>query len=184
MWDYKDIDIDKLCRYSYKVLRDGGTLIVFYDLWKCNKLADIMRDNKFKAIRFLEWIKTNPVPIVSKVTYLANAREVAIVGFKKGKPTFNSAYDNALYFHPTINNRGYNKVVHPTQKPLALFNDLILKHSHEGDLVVDPFLGSGTTAMSCVLNGRKFIGGDVDKNYCEIAKQRVKFQHGKQGQFL
>ena len=51
----------------------------------------------FKQIRFIEWIKTNPQPLNSKVNYLTNCREIALLGIKKSKPTFNSKYDNGLY---------------------------------------------------------------------------------------
>jgi len=183
-WDYEDIDLDILCKYAYKVLRDGGTFIVWYDLWKMNNLANIMRKHKFKQLRMIEWVKTNPLPFASKLNYLVNMREIALLGVKKAKPTFNSEYDSGIYYYPTVGNKGYNKVVHPTQKPLGLFNEIVLKHSRENDLVVDPFLGSGTTAMACVLNGRRFKGGDLDMKYCKIAKQRVKLQHAQQHSIL
>lgn len=139
-WD-KDFTIEKLNEFVkqyYKKLRKGGTLIIFFDLWKITVLKEIMEKCKFKQIRFIEWIKTNPQPLNSKRNYLTNCREIALLGVKGGKPTFNSSYDNAIYQFPL---QGGKKRFHPTQKSLLLFEELIKKHSNEGDTVLDTFLG-------------------------------------------
>ena len=62
---------------------------------------------------------------------------------------------------------------HPTQKPVDLLNRIIKASTNEGDVVLDPFLGSGTTAVSCVLNNRKYIGIEKEKEYFELAKKRA-----------
>jgi site-specific DNA-methyltransferase (adenine-specific) len=121
-----------------------------------------MEKNKFKQIRFLEWIKTNPQPLNSKVNYLTNCREIALLGVKIGKPTFNSSYDNAIYRYPL---QGGKNRYHPTQKSLKLFEDLIKKHSNENDIILDTFLGSGTTALACKNTNRKFKGCEISKEY-------------------
>ena len=121
-----------------------------------------MEKYKFKQIRFIEWIKTNPQPVNSRVNYLTNAREVAILGVKKGKPTFNGEYDNGIYRFPIQN--GKNRF-HPTQKNIKLFEDIIKKHSNEGDLVVDTFLGGGTTAIACKNTDRVCVGSEISKDY-------------------
>ena len=123
-----------------------------------------MEKHKFKQIRFIEWVKTNPQPINSKVNYLTNAREIALLGVKKGKPTFHGAYDNGIYQYPI---QGGKNRVHPTQKNLKLFEDVIKKHSNEGDLVVDTFLGGGTTALAAKNTGRRCVGSELDKTYFE-----------------
>lgn len=66
-----------------------------------------------------------------------------------------------------------NKNYHPTVKPIALMEYLIKLVAREGQTVLDPFLGSGTTAMACVKQGRKYIGCEMDKDYCEIAVRRI-----------
>lgn len=67
-----------------------------------------------------------------------------------------------------------NEIVHPTQKPVELLQKLIEKSSDQDDLVLDPFLGSGTTAVACKQLNRKFIGIELNPDYCKIAEQRVK----------
>ena len=146
----------------YKKLRNGGTLIIFFDLWKISYLKEIMEKYKFKQIRMIEWIKTNPQPLNSKINYLTNCREIALLGVKKSKPTFNSKYDNGIYNYPL---QGGKKRFHPTQKSIKLFEELIKKHSNEGDKVLDTFLGGGTTAIACKNTNRKFYGCEIDETY-------------------
>lgn len=169
IWDKQEIDVVSFCTQAHRILKNGGTLITFYDIWKLSKLSDQIRDAGFAQLRFIEWIKTNPVPVNSKINYLTNCREVAITAVKKGGPTFHSAMDKGIYEYPTIQ----NKRLHPTQKPIKLFENLIIKHSNAKDVVVDPFVGSGTTAVACKKLNRRFKGCDVNKKYVDIALQRL-----------
>jgi site-specific DNA-methyltransferase (adenine-specific) len=148
-----------ICEY-YKKLKNGGTIIIFFDLWKISYLKELMEKYKFKQIRFIEWIKTNPQPLNSNVNYLTNCREIALLGIKGTKPTFNSKYDNGIYMFPL---QGGKNRFHPTQKSLNLFEELIKKHSNEDDIVLDTFLGSGTTAIACTK--RKFKGCEILTEY-------------------
>jgi len=68
--------------------------------------------------------------------------------------------------------RGEN-TKHPASFPDSLANDHIISWSNEGDLIYDPFMGSGTTAKMAILNNRKFIGSEISKEYCEIAENRI-----------
>jgi site-specific DNA-methyltransferase (adenine-specific) len=62
---------------------------------------------------------------------------------------------------------------HPTQKPVKLFRDIIRDYSKENDLILDPFIGSGTTAIACKQLNRRFIGFEISKEYCEVANERL-----------
>ena len=150
-----------ICEY-YKKLKKGGTLIMFFDLWKITDLKSLLEKYNFKQIRFIEWIKTNPQPRNSKVNYLTNGREIALTGVKDGCPTFNSSYDQGIYSYPL---QGGKNRFHPTQKSLLLFEELIKKHSNEGDTILDTFLGSGTTALACKNTKRNFKGCEIIKEY-------------------
>ena len=168
-WDQKEINLKAFADLSFKALRMGGTIICFYDLWKITKVQDAFIQAGFGMIRLIIWEKTNPVPLNSKSIYLSNSREVAVLGVKGGKPTFNSKYDNGVYNFPIHR----EKRIHPTQKPLKLMEALIKKHSEANDLVIDPFLGSGSTALSSYKLKRRFLGGDKDCSYIEKARKRL-----------
>lgn len=172
-WD-KNFSIELLeifVKEYFKKLKNGGTCIIFFDLWKLSYLKNIMEKVGFKQIRFIEWIKTNPQPLNSSVNYLTNCREIALLGVKKGKPIFNSKYDNAIYKYPL---QGGKNRFHPTQKSLDLFEELIKKHSNENDVVLDTFLGAGTTAIACKNTGRKFKGCELEKKYYEKIIKLIK----------
>jgi len=106
----------------------------------------------------------------SSRNYLTNCREIALLGVKVGSPTFNSKYDNAIYSYPL---QGGKDRFHPTQKSLLLFQDLIAKHSNPGDLVIDPFSGSGTTAVASKITERNFLGCEVDETFFEKSLARL-----------
>lgn len=172
--DYGDWDneftmelLEKYIELYYKKLKKGGTVIIFFDLWKITDLKNLLEKYKFKQIRFIEWIKTNPQPINSKVNYLTNCREIALLGIKGSNPTFNSSYDNGVYDNDLykLPLQGGKNRIHPTQKSLKLFETLIEKHSNENDLVVDTFLGGGTTAIAAKNTKRKFKGCEINKEY-------------------
>ena len=154
--------LDRFVAAYYQKLRKGGTLIMFFDIWKLESLKSIFERHKFKQIRFIEWIKTNPQPLNSGVNYLTNCREVALVGVKGSNPTFNSTMDNGVYSFPL---QGGKHRIHPTQKSLRLFEQLIEKHSNEDDTVMDTFLGGGTTAIACLNTNRRFEGCEMNKTY-------------------
>ena len=63
---------------------------------------------------------------------------------------------------------------HPTQKPLSLIKKLVCEFTNEGDTILDPFMGSGTTGVACVQTGRNFIGIEIDPTYFAIAERRIK----------
>lgn len=173
-WDFGFKNLNKVIEEAYRVLKDKGTLICFYDLWKITTLKKYFDDANFKQLRFIEWVKTNPVPINSKTNYLTNAREVALVGVKKRTPTFNSEYDNGIYKYPICHDKGR---FHPTQKPLALIEELLIKHSNEGDTVLDCFSGSGTTAVASFNQNRHFVGCELSK--CYFKSQSVDLKTSK-----
>ncbi len=175
-WD-NDVDVDhqalmaECAREWHRVLRKGGTVVVWYDLWKLQSLAQHLEAAGFKQLRFIEWVKTNPVPLNQRVNYLTNAREVALVAVKGGKPTFNSKYDNGVYSYPIHRDGG--KRIHPTQKPLGLTRELIRKHSNEGDTVLDCFAGSATHLIAADAEGRHAIGCERDAGYYKKANARI-----------
>lgn len=170
-WDKSEINWDLLFKEYYRILKDGGTLIIFYDIWKSNELKQFADKHKFKQPRVCQWQKTNPVPINSKTNYLSNAIEYFFTFVKDKKPTFHSEYDNGVYRYPICH--GKERYSHPTQKPLQLISDIINKHSNINDVVLDTFAGTGTTAHACILNNRKYIVIEKDEKYFEIIKLRI-----------
>jgi DNA modification methylase len=169
-WD-AEIDLDSLFKEYYRVLRKGGTLILFFDIWKSTLIKNFATENKFKQPRIGQWLKNNPVPVNSKINYLSNCSEYFFTFVKDKNPTFNSEYDNGIYNFPLCH--GKERLDHPTQKPLELIKSLILKHSNKGDLVLDTFSGTGTTAVACKLTDRNYICVERDEKYYNLSLNRI-----------
>jgi DNA modification methylase len=102
--------------------------------------------------------------------------EFAIWGVKKNakwvfnKPT-DKPYLRSLYTSSTVS--GNEKLGHPTQKSLQIMKDIINVHTNENDLIIDPFMGSGTTGEACLLTNRRFIGVEVSPRYFDLCKKRL-----------
>ena len=163
-------DLEVSVKEYYRVLKKHGTAIIFCDLWKITDMKRIMESAGFKQIRLIEWVKTNPVPLNSGRNYLSNAREVALLGVKVSKPTFNSSYDKGIYEFPICHEKGR---FHPTQKPLAFMEALIEKHSNPGDVVLDTFAGSAATLLAAKNLLRGYIGCELDPEYFVQAEIRL-----------
>ena len=178
-WDI--VDEEYFCKVfgeTYRTMKKGGTLICFYDLWKLESLRSILEGIGFKMFRFIEWVKTNPVPINSKVNYLTNSREVAIVCVKGSKPTFHSIYHKGIFEYPIY--QGKDRF-HTTQKSLPLFEELVSIHSNENDTVLDMFAGSGTTAVASIRQNRKYLSCEMNEEYFNKTKEMIEneLQHKK-----
>ena len=169
-WDKEPVNLSNLFAEYYRVLKPSGTLICFYDIWKIHRLAEA--GAKFSQHRLCIWQKSNPVPVNSALNYLTNSREYFITMVKGSKPTFHSKYDNGLYQYPIVH--GNERTEHPTQKPVELIKQLLLKHSNEGELVLDTFAGSATTADACLQTNRKFISVEASNKYYDIGRTRLK----------
>ena len=158
-----------------RVLRPGGTAIVFFDIWKISPLAEMMQAAGFVGIEMIEWVKTNPVPVNSKRTYLSNAREVALVGhLPEGEgpgmtATRRGGPRDGIYRYPIYHAKDR---FHPTQKSLPLFKELLRNYSRQGDTVLDCFSGSATTGVAAIGAGRHYIGCEPDPD-C-FAKSRAR----------
>lgn len=179
-WDKQSLDWEFLFSHFFRILKPGGTLIIFYDIWKSTELKSIADKFKFKQPRVCSWIKTNPVPINSKINYLSNAIEYFFTFVKGGKPTFNSEYDNGVYRFPICH--GKERYSHPTQKPLNLIENLILKHSNQGDVILDIFAGTFTTAVASKNLLRNWICIERETDYVEIGKKRIELNNNNQSQ--
>jgi len=170
-WDKIDLDWNFYLNQFYRILKPNGQIIMFYDVFKIGQIKEMAESIGFKQPRICVWVKTNPTPVNSNSNYLSNAKEYMISFTKKEKPIFNSKYDNGVYNIPKLDR--WESVKHPTQKPLKLMEDIILKHSDKGSIILDPFCGSGSTLVAANNLERKWIGIENNPEYIDICKSRL-----------
>lgn len=120
------------------------------------------------STRIIVWEKTNPSPMNGEHIWLSGI-ELCVYGKKKNS-VFNGHCKNTVLRFPVCNDKGR---FHPTQKPIELMEHLLMVSSNKGDYVLDPFMGSGTTGVACVRNGRKFIGIELNEKYFDMACRRI-----------
>ena len=128
----------------------------------------------FKFRKVIHWHKTNPFPAIYTRKMFANSMEL-LVHFSKGTPkTWNHKHVNDMHnFIQAPICMGKERTKHKTQKPLKVCIPYIEISSHPGDLVLDPFIGSGSTAVAAKMLGRNYIGFEISKEFCEISEKRL-----------
>ena len=161
----------------FRVLKQNACCIVFAS-WK-NFAYDYMELEKLFSIKnTIIWFKKGG-GLGDLKHSLSTDYEIAIV-CHKGKCPIRGKRDGSVWEVTKVNP---NKMQHPTQKPTELIERLIEKFSDEGDIVLDPFLGSGTTAVAAVNTNRHYIGFEVDETYFDIACKRLDEAEGKDGDY-
>lgn len=170
-WD-KEFDQQSWLSVACDKVRKGGSAVVFNDYKNIGVMSDILTEKGFVVKEMLIWRKPNPMPRNRDRLYVTSI-EVALWAVKGKGWTFNrqrDTYENAIFDYTTVNHRHR---IHPTQKPLQLIEDILRIHSNEGDVILDTFMGSGTTAEACVRNNRNFIGFELDAEYAKLARERL-----------
>jgi site-specific DNA-methyltransferase (adenine-specific) len=128
----------------------------------------MLEKNKFVAIDALVWQKPDPLPLNAKSRFV-NSWEALVCGKRPGGYWAGKYEHNIFKFQAP---KGKSRI-HKTQKPLGLIKHIIGLTTRKGHLVLDPFMGSGTTAIACKELKRHFIGFEISEIYCKEAEKRL-----------
>ncbi|MDD3106251.1 MAG: site-specific DNA-methyltransferase [Bacilli bacterium] len=173
----------KLCR---NILKDDGTIWISGTMHNIYFIGVALELEGFSIINNITWRKLNPPPNISTRAFTHSTETVLwarkqFTPKKKGKHLFNykdmkvinggkQMKDVWEYSLTKPSEKYFGK--HPTQKPLALLERIILASTKENDVILDPFNGSGTTGIASFMHNRKYIGIDNEKEYLELTKRR------------
>lgn len=171
-----------------RVLKPDGAMWVIGSYHNIFRVGAILQDLGFWILNDIVWVKTNPMPNF-RGTRFTNAHETLIWATprKTGKYTFNyetmkklnggkqmrSDWDINICLGEERVKDENGKSLHNTQKPMDLLRRVILSSTKAGDVILDPFVGSGTTAAAAKELGRNFIGIDREESYVKAARERV-----------
>lgn len=166
-----------------RVLKPNGALWVSGTAHVIHSVGFAMQQLEMKLLNDITWVKPNPPPNLS-CRYFTHATETLIWAAKsrKSRHTFNYKLMRELAGGkqmksvwtipaPDRDEKRFGK--HPTQKPVALLERILLAASNEGDLVLDPFMGGGTTLLACVRHRRRGVGIEIEEKYVNMARKRL-----------
>ena len=150
----------------FRVLKDGSQNYVMVNSSNLLKMANEIEKTGFKIQNFLIWQKNNCTP---SQFYMKNCEYTLF--FRKGRSKYINDIGGSKTVH-SFNNIIGNKL-HPTEKPIDLMEFYIRNSTNENDIVLDPFMGSGTTMLACKNLNRKGIGIEKEQMYFDIATKRL-----------
>jgi modification methylase len=172
-----------------RVLKPSGSLWVIGSYHNIFRVGATLQDLGFWMLNDVIWRKTNPMPNFRGRRF-TNAHETLIWASTGPKARYTFNYESMKALNEDLQMRSdwlfpicsgaerlkqdCGRKTHPTQKPEALLHRVILASSHAGDVVLDPFLGSGTTAVAAKRLGRHFIGIERETAYADAAEARLK----------
>lgn len=168
-WDY-NFDITGWIPSALNQLKKGGNIVIFNDWKNLGSIAEQLIICGCLVKRCLIWKKTNPTPF-NRDRLFVNSAEFAIWAVKPGRWTFNrqkSNFETGIFEYPSN-----SKNLHPTQKSLALMEELIEILTNVGDLIYDPFAGSGTLAVAAINKRRNYFGVEINRDYFQLAQKRI-----------
>ena len=157
--------LDELCRVMKKI-----NIYIWCSKAQLRKLFDYF-DDKGCALDLICWHNTNPTPMCNN-TYLSDT-EYCVFAREKGVKIYGNYHTKKKFYVSPANTEDKKKYKHPTIKPLNIIETLIINSSQPGDVVLDCFMGSGTTGVAAKKLGRDFIGMEIEEEYFEIAKNRI-----------
>ena len=162
-------DVSDLTRTLCK--KTIGSIYMFCGINQVSDIRKAMTECDLST-RLIIWEKTNPSPMNGDKIWLSGI-ECCVFGKRSGA-TFNEFCKNTVFRYPSG-----ERDIHPTQKPVNLIRRFILASTNEGDTVLDPFMGSGTTAIACIKEKRHFIGFELSKEYFDKACRRIKAEQAQ-----
>ena len=168
---HQSLDMESLFEDYYKYLLKKVNVVSFCTERMLNKYVNYCEKNNY-YYTVLVWNKTNPTPLCNN-RYL-NSIEFIIHIREKGVKILGNYHSKGKVYTSPVNKKDKKEFKHPTIKPIELIEKFLLNHTEENELVLDPFMGSGTTGVACKNLNRNFIGIEKDNNYFNIAEKRIK----------
>lgn len=150
----------------YRVLKDGCHCYIFCNDKNLQELLNEATSVGFRESNILVWVKNNACP---NRYYMKNCEFILFLYKGRAKPIYDMS-SKAAFCCTNINGK---QKLHPTEKPIEMLETFIKNSTDDGGVVLDPFMGSGSTGVACVNTGRKFIGMEIDPKYFEIAERRI-----------
>ena len=166
------IFIEKIIKQLSRVCVNGANVLIFLGRDHVNIIEKIFIENDFKCKNTIAIIKNNPLPHFRKNGFRSGF-ELGLWLVKGEKPKIFNFLSQELMINYDNYTIGQKDSTHPNEKPLHIIKKYMKILSEKNNVVLDPFMGSGTTAVACKELGRNYIGFELSKEYCDIAEKRL-----------
>lgn len=170
-----------------RVLKPNGNIIIFGSYHNIYQIGSILQGLDRKLINSVVWYKRNAFPNVTQRMLCESTEHIiwAVNETKKNAKNWTFNYKKLKELNSGVQMRNMWDIPstptsekkhgkHPSQKPIELINRLVIGGSNKGDIIIDPFMGSGTLPVVALMTERNFIGIDNDKQYCNLALKRIR----------
>lgn len=181
-WD-KGFDLTGWIEDAVKAVKQGGNIIIFNAWRNLPLISDELEKHGCEIKNICRWVKNNPMPRNRDRLYITDyeyflwavkkpkGKEKWIFNRNEDEPYVRPEYKTGL----TPKSERYG---HPTAKPVELLSQIIKRHTSEGDIILDPFMGAGSTGVASLMNGRNFVGMELDEEFFKICSERME-EYGK-----
>jgi site-specific DNA-methyltransferase (adenine-specific) len=169
-----------------RILKPNGNIAIFGSIHNIYRIGAILEDLDIKTINSIVWFKRNAFPNITQRMFCESTEQIiwATNNSKKHAKNWTFNYKTMkemnggkqmrnMWDIPSTPQKERKFGKHPSQKPEEVLDRLVKALTNDGDIIIDPFLGSGTTAVMAKKNNRHFIGIDMDMSYLDIAKKRL-----------
>lgn len=167
LFKHQNLKISDWMSEVFRVLKEGSHCYIFTNSLNLKEMLLESEKVGFKLHNLLVWEKNNCTP---SQYYMKNCEYILFL--RKGKAKWINDIGGSKTVHQ-FNNIIGNKI-HPTEKPVDLIEFYIRNSSKEGDIVLDPFMGSASCALACINSNRQYIGYEIDEEYYKVAIERLK----------
>ena len=176
IFQHNDIEPEQYIPEFYRILKDKSHCYIMTNHINLQKMLNVATECGFKFIKSLIWNKGNKI----MGQYYMSQFEYILFFRKGGGKKINFCGTSDILSIPNIetkDEKGQN--LHDTEKPVELMRVLIENSSQDNEIILDPFMGIGTTVIACINTNRNFIGFEIDKQYYEIANKRIEETKGE-----
>jgi len=169
-----------------RIIKPNGNIAIFGSYHNIFKIGYILESLDLKLINSIVWYKRNAFPNITQRMFCESTEYIiwATNNNKKNAKNWTFNYNKMKELNGGIQMRNMFDIPstklsekkfgkHPSQKPMELLNKLVLAFTNEDDIIIDPFLGSGTTALAAKQNKRNFTGVEIELDYIKIAEKRL-----------
>lgn len=164
IFTHNNISIKDYLPELYRVLKPNSDAYIMTNNLNIRELLNVSDEVGFKFHNILPWKKNNVTP---NRWYMKDCEFTIYLYKGRARPINNPSSKQTFCFDNPRNK------IHPTEKPVELMEEYVTNSTDEGALVLDPFVGSGSTAIACLKNNRKFVGFELDQTYFETAENRI-----------